>query len=82
MFIRSELDGFGETIRSIISIETKEFGTVIMCDIRAIMGESTVFTAYGTLVQRGDNVGVFKFGCSTIIFFQEIIIHRRFVGEF
>ncbi|KAI5956570.1 PSD2 [Candida jiufengensis] len=66
--IRSELDVFGENIRSIVPIHTKEFGTVLMIAVGAMMVGSIVLTVKpGDEIKRGDEVGYFKFGGSTII---------------
>ena len=68
MAIRSELDVFGENVRAIIPIETKEFGTVIMVAVGAMMVGSIVLTkGEGDEVKRGEEIGYFKFGGSTII---------------
>lgn len=72
MAIRSELDVFGENIRVIIPIETQDFGTVIMIAVGAMMVGSTVLTIKeGDEVKRGDEIGYFKFGGSTIILLME-----------
>ncbi|KAI5964134.1 PSD2 [Candida pseudojiufengensis] len=66
--IRSELDVFGENIRSIIPIHTEEFGTVLMIAVGAMMVGSIVLTVKpGDKIKRGDEIGYFKFGGSTII---------------
>lgn len=68
MAIRSELDVFGENVRAIIPIETKEFGTVIMVAVGAMMVGSIVLTkGENDVVKRGDEIGYFKFGGSTIL---------------
>mmetsp|Transcript_5262 Transcript_5262/g.5986 ORF Transcript_5262/g.5986 Transcript_5262/m.5986 type:complete len:1161 (-) Transcript_5262:38-3520(-) len=68
MAIRSELDVFGENVRAIIPIETKEFGTVIMVAVGAMMVGSIVLTQNeNDEVKRGDEIGYFKFGGSTIL---------------
>lgn len=72
MAIRSELDVFGENVRVIIPIKTKDFGTVMMIAVGAMMVGSTVLTVgEGDEVKRGDEVGYFKFGGSTIILLFE-----------
>lgn len=68
MAIRSELDVFGENIRSIISIETEHFGTVVMVPVGAMMVGSTILTKnVGDEVKRGEEMGYFKFGGSTVV---------------
>lgn len=68
MAIRSELDVFGENVRAIIAIETKEFGTVIMVAVGAMMVGSIVLTkTENDEIKRGDEMGYFKFGGSTIL---------------
>ncbi|CAI5759702.1 unnamed protein product [Candida verbasci] len=72
MAIRSELDVFGENVRSIIPIKTEQFGTVIMIAIGAMMVGSIVLSVKpGDPISRGDEVGYFKFGGSTIILLIE-----------
>lgn len=68
MAIRSDLDVYGENVRVIVPIETKEFGTVIFVGIGAMMVGSTILTVKeGDHVKRGDEVGYFKFGGSTVL---------------
>lgn len=68
MAIRSDLDVYGENVRVIVPIETAEFGTVIFVGIGAMMVGSTVLTVEeGQSVKRGDEVGFFKFGGSTVL---------------
>lgn len=72
MAIRSHLDVFGENVRCIIPIETENFGTVIIIAVGAMMVGSTVLTVKeGSSVKRGDEVGYFKFGGSTIVLLFE-----------
>lgn len=72
MAIRSELDVFGENVRVIIPIKTREFGTVVMVAVGAMMVGSTVLTRNeGDEVKRGDEMGYFKFGGSTVILLAE-----------
>ncbi|KAK6199276.1 phosphatidylserine decarboxylase-domain-containing protein [Scheffersomyces amazonensis] len=72
MAIRSELDVFGENIRSLIAIETEHFGTVVMVAVGAMMVGSTVLTKnVGDKISRGEEVGYFKFGGSTILLLFE-----------
>lgn len=72
MAIRSELDVFGENVRVIIPIKSKEFGTMVMVAVGAMMVGSTVLTVgEGDEVKRGDEIGYFKFGGSTVILLFE-----------
>ncbi|KAK6462519.1 phosphatidylserine decarboxylase-domain-containing protein [Scheffersomyces coipomensis] len=72
MAIRSELDVFGENIRCLIAIETEHFGMVVMVAVGAMMVGSTVLSIeVGDKIHRGDEVGYFKFGGSTIILLFE-----------
>ncbi|CUM62775.1 uncharacterized protein PRCAT00000332001 [Priceomyces carsonii] len=68
MAIRSKLDVFGENVRILIEIETKEFGPVVMVAVGAMMVGSIVLTkGENETVSRGEEVGYFKFGGSTIL---------------
>lgn len=68
MAIRSKLDVYGENVRSIIVIDTEKFGTVVYACIGAMMVGSIVLSVEeGTEVDRGDEIGYFKFGGSTIL---------------
>lgn len=73
MAIRSHLDVFGENSRCIIPIETERFGTVVVIPVGAMMVGATVLTVKeGDEVARGDELGYFKFGGSTLlVLFQE-----------
>lgn len=72
MAIRSDLDVYGENVRVIVPIQTQEFGTVVMVAVGAMMVGSTVITVEeGATVARGDEVGYFKFGGSTILLLFE-----------
>lgn len=72
MAIRSDLDVYGENVRVIVPIETEHFGTVVMVAVGAMMVGSTVITVEeGQTVQRGEEVGYFKFGGSTVLLLFE-----------
>jgi phosphatidylserine decarboxylase len=72
MAIRSSLDVYGENVRSIIPIKTENFGTVVMIAVGAMMVGSTVLTVENNqTVRRGDEIGYFKFGGSTILLLFE-----------
>lgn len=68
MAIRSSIDVFGENTRAVVPIYTKEFGTVILTAIGAMMVGSIVFTFKpGQSIKRGEELGYFKFGGSTLV---------------
>lgn len=68
MAVRLELDVFGENVRTLVAIETADFGTVIMVAVGAMMVGLIVLTVgEGDRLARGDEVGYFKFGGSTIL---------------
>lgn len=72
MAIRSELDVFGENVRALISIKTESFGTVVMIPIGAMMVGSIILTKeIGDSIKRGDEMGYFKFGGSTVVLLFE-----------
>ncbi|WFD31000.1 phosphatidylserine decarboxylase [Malassezia sp. CBS 17886] len=68
MAIRSIIDVYGENVRVVIPLYSKLFGTVYAVAIGAMMVGSTVLAVEeGQAVQRGDELGYFKFGGSTIV---------------
>ncbi|CAH2353915.1 phosphatidylserine decarboxylase proenzyme 2 [[Candida] railenensis] len=68
MAIRSELDVFGENVRTLITIDTEHFGTIVMIAVGAMMVGSIVLTIKEEdEIRRGEEVGYFKFGGSTIL---------------
>lgn len=72
MAIRSDLDVYGENVRVIVPIETEHFGTVIFVGVGAMMVGSTIMTVKeGQTVKRGDELGYFKFGGSTVLLLFE-----------
>ncbi|ORY76368.1 phosphatidylserine decarboxylase-domain-containing protein [Protomyces lactucae-debilis] len=71
MAIRSNLDVYGENVRVLIPVDTKEFGRVMIVCIGAMMVGSTVITAEPGPVSRTDELGYFKFGGSTILLIFE-----------
>ena len=59
---------FGENSRAILPIESPVFGTVLYIPIGATMVGSIIFTAQeGQHVNKGDELGYFAFGGSTVI---------------
>lgn len=68
MAIRSSLDVYGENIRVLVPIESEEFGTVMIVCVGAMMVGSTVITrSAGEKVKRGEELGYFQFGGSTLV---------------
>lgn len=72
MAIRSQLDVFGENVRSILTIKTCNFETIYMIAVGAMMVGSIIFTVKkGDKLIKGQEVGYFKFGGSTILLLIE-----------
>ncbi|KAF3932221.1 hypothetical protein ABW20_dc0110292 [Dactylellina cionopaga] len=68
MAIRSALDVYGENVRIIVPIDSVAHGRVMVVCVGAMMVGSTVITAKaGSQVARGDELGYFKFGGSTLV---------------
>ncbi|OJD15133.1 phosphatidylserine decarboxylase [Emergomyces pasteurianus Ep9510] len=68
MAIRSALDVYGENVRIIVPIDTVEYGRVMVICVGAMMVGSTVITREaGEKVARGEELGYFKFGGSTLL---------------
>lgn len=68
MAVRSSLDVFCENVRVVIPIESPEFGTLLCIPIGAMMVGSIVLThKEGDVVTRGQELGYFKFGGSTVV---------------
>ncbi|CCK70624.1 phosphatidylserine decarboxylase 2 KNAG_0E03670 [Huiozyma naganishii CBS 8797] len=68
MAIRSELDVFGENVRVVIPMQSAEFGEFLLIAVGAMMVGSVILTRkFGDKVQKGEELGYFKFGGSTII---------------
>ena len=62
------MDVYGENARKIVPIDSPYFGRVMAVCIGAMMVGSTVLTKnVGDEVKRGDELGYFKFGGSTIV---------------
>ncbi|KAK4462040.1 phosphatidylserine decarboxylase-domain-containing protein [Cladorrhinum samala] len=72
MAIRSALDVYGENVRVVVPIDSPEFGRVMVICVGAMMVGSTVITRNGgDEVKRGEELGYFKFGGSTIVLLFE-----------
>ncbi|KAF5099498.1 hypothetical protein D0Z00_001630 [Geotrichum galactomycetum] len=68
MAIRSTLDVYGENVRVLVPIQTKQLGLVMVVCVGAMMVGSTVITAEtGAVVRKGDELGYFQFGGSTLV---------------
>ncbi|OAX80069.1 phosphatidylserine decarboxylase [Emergomyces africanus] len=68
MAIRSALDVYGENVRIIVPIDTVEYGRVMVICVGAMMVGSTIITREGgERVKRGEELGYFKFGGSTLL---------------
>ncbi|SJM83941.1 related to Phosphatidylserine decarboxylase proenzyme 2 [Zygosaccharomyces bailii] len=68
MAVRSSLDVFCENVRMVIPIDSQEFGTLLCIPIGAMMVGSIMLTCKeGDFVTRGQELGYFKFGGSTIV---------------
>ncbi|KKZ61498.1 phosphatidylserine decarboxylase [[Emmonsia] crescens] len=68
MAIRSALDVYGENVRIIVPIDSVEHGRVMVICVGAMMVGSTVITRQaGEKVARGEELGYFKFGGSTLL---------------
>ncbi|KAL3482240.1 phosphatidylserine decarboxylase-domain-containing protein [Aspergillus californicus] len=72
MAIRSALDVYGENVRIIVPIDSVAHGRVMVICVGAMMVGSTVITRQaGEKVSRGEELGYFKFGGSTLILLFE-----------
>lgn len=68
MAIRTELDVFGENVRVVVPIHSPEFGTILYIAVGAMMVGSIILTCKeGEKVNRGQELGYFKFGGSTVL---------------
>lgn len=69
--LREKIELLTMNKRSYCTIKTDTYGTVVMAEVAATMVGSMVNTYEGTLVQKGEERGYFKFGGSTVILFFE-----------
>lgn len=68
MAIRSALDVYGENVRILVPIDSTAHGRVMVVCVGAMMVGSTVITRKaGEKVSRGEELGYFKFGGSTLL---------------
>ncbi|KAF7131295.1 hypothetical protein CNMCM5793_004409 [Aspergillus hiratsukae] len=72
MAIRSALDVYGENVRILVPIDSVAHGRVMVVCVGAMMVGSTVITRKaGEKVTRGEELGYFKFGGSTVLLLFE-----------
>ncbi|GMG45860.1 unnamed protein product [Aspergillus oryzae var. brunneus] len=72
MAIRSALDVYGENVRVLVPIDSVAHGRVMVVCVGAMMVGSTVITRQaGEKVTRGEELGYFKFGGSTLLLLFE-----------
>ncbi|KAI8342591.1 phosphatidylserine decarboxylase-domain-containing protein [Chlamydoabsidia padenii] len=72
MAVRTTLDVYGDNARSIVRMETKEFGKVAIVCIGAMMVGSIILTAEKNVpLKRTDELGYFAFGGSTLVVIWE-----------
>ncbi|KAL1405276.1 phosphatidylserine decarboxylase [Vanrija albida] len=66
--IRTALDVYGENVRKVVPIISEEFGTVMTIWVGAMMvGSIGTSVEEGQMVERGDELGWFAFGGSTLV---------------
>ncbi|OWZ75979.1 phosphatidylserine decarboxylase [Cryptococcus neoformans Bt85] len=66
--IRSPLDVYGENVRKVVPIQSENFGLVMTVWVGAMMvGSILTSVSEGQEVERGDELGYFAFGGSTIV---------------
>ncbi|KAI8337797.1 phosphatidylserine decarboxylase-domain-containing protein [Blakeslea trispora] len=77
MAIRTTIDVFGENARTVVWIDSKEFGKVAVVCVGAMLVGSIIITAnVGSQIKRTDEMGYFAFGGSTlVIVFQKDKMH-------
>ncbi|KAE8366141.1 phosphatidylserine decarboxylase-domain-containing protein [Aspergillus caelatus] len=77
MAIRSALDVYGENVRVLVPIDSVAHGRVMVVCVGAMMVGSTVITRQaGEKVTRGEELGYFKFGGSTLLLlFEEGVVN-------
>ncbi|RCI03615.1 hypothetical protein CU098_008171 [Rhizopus stolonifer] len=77
MAIRTTIDVFGENARTVVWIDSKEFGKVAVVCVGAMLVGSIIITAQvGSEIKRTDEMGYFAFGGSTlVVVFQKDKMH-------
>ncbi|KAI8081723.1 phosphatidylserine decarboxylase-domain-containing protein [Halteromyces radiatus] len=72
MAIRTTLDVYGDNARSIVRMDTEQFGKVAIVCIGAMMVGSIILTAETNVpLRRTDELGYFAFGGSTLVVIWE-----------
>jgi len=72
MGIRSQIDVFGENVRVVVCIQTEKFNKVFCVFVGAMMvGSINMSIKLGDQVKKGDDIGYFAFGGSTILMIVE-----------
>src|ERR1700753_2263420 len=70
--IRTALDVYGEMVRKVVPIDSRQFGGVFAVCIGAMMvGSIKTTVEEGQEVKRGEEFGYFAFGGSTIVLLFE-----------
>jgi phosphatidylserine decarboxylase len=67
MVVRTSVDIYTENVRTVTTINSEEFGKVLVVAVGAMFVGSIVFTTTQGCVQRMDEHGYFAFGGSTIL---------------
>ncbi|KAK4522041.1 25S rRNA (adenine645-N1)-methyltransferase [Mucor velutinosus] len=68
MAIRTTIDVFGENARTIVWMDSKQFGKVAVVCVGAMLVGSIIITAkVGSELKRADEMGYFAFGGSTLV---------------
>ncbi|OBZ83929.1 Phosphatidylserine decarboxylase proenzyme 3 [Choanephora cucurbitarum] len=77
MAIRTTIDVFGENARTVVWIDSEEFGKVAVVCVGAMLVGSIIITAnVGSHIKRTDEMGYFAFGGSTlVVVFQKDKMH-------
>lgn len=70
--LRKSLDIFLKNKREYMSLKTKDYGDILICDVGATM-VGTIIQTYqaGALVEKGQEKGYFAFGGSTLVMLTE-----------
>lgn len=68
MAVRSALDVFGENVRTVVTLQTEEYGNVEIVLVGAMMvGSILISVKLNEEVKKGQELGYFKFGGSTVV---------------
>ena len=70
--VRTSLDVYGENARKVVPIDSPQFGRIFAVCIGAMMvGSIKTTVSEGQEIKRGDELGYFAFGGSTVVFLFE-----------